>query len=207
MRVYVGDSYMPSKLIRINDNNVELRIDENVNEFVTRKVKKAFEARAFENMRIRIPRNKPHLSNLGCLKIAHLEAFRYFGYSYLLTDNGAFIVDKIKTQNLHIPAHDVVLLNPLPAPDGLYYAGIDAFRSFLVVFTLKTPEVVRVGVLIPGHGKEALDEYLKFQLQSGSAHTVEFSLEKTYALPLSPPPANRYEWLWKECQKREVSSH
>ena len=200
----IGESYMPSELRRIGDNTIGVVIDERINHFVAQRFITAFQDGNFDGIKIRLGMPEPDELNLACLKIAHLDAFRFFGYSYLLSSSGQFIVKTLRDKTKAIPAYGLMQMNPPPPLDGLHFATIEEFRFFMVVFTIKGKVTSRMGVLLPGHGEDGLNEYLRFQKPAMSSHQVTVTRLNDHALPLKPPPSNRYKWLWEQCLRGEL---
>lgn len=206
IRAQIGKSHMRSKMIRLNEDTIGIVIDERINDHVAGKFVAAFQEGNFSDIKLYPELPEDDDLNLACLKIAHLDAFRFFGYSYLISSNGRFIVNTLRNKTKPIPAYGLMHMNPPPPLDGLHFATIEDLRFFMVVFTVKSKTTTRMGVLLPGHGEEGLTEYLKFQKPAMSSHQVTVTRLNDHALPLKPPPSNRYKWLWEQCLSGDLPS-
>ncbi len=199
VRTYVGESAnMWTDIFHLPDGRLGMYLDERRNEHVFGKIHSVLKRESDEEVRFQFNFPKSNQANLACFKIAHLDAFTRFGYSYLLSANGKFILSALRKKEPPVPGYGLFTGVEEEIADGLYFAHVDTIYCFIVVFRLKTKKAVHPqAVLLPGFGPEALKDYLRFDT-SISGHQVQLKRLKDFALPNATPAPNRYEHLWEE---------
>lgn len=197
VRVHVDDAHMPSRLEHLDAETIAVHIREVDNPYVAKKFLDAYEEEREQAIDIRFGRAKSNTINLALLKIAHLEAFKYFGYGYLITPAGELIQQTLRDKIERVHGHGVVGKVAKTTKDGLWFGRIGDLRFFYVVYTLRTKkDSYKVGVIIPGWGQEAQQQYLSIN-EALEGSRMDFVPMKDHSYPFNPPHPGRYQLLWE----------
>lgn len=136
----------------------------------------------------------------GYLKMAHLEACRYFGMSYLFTENARRIVESLRTERQWV-LNDGLLSDPLPLPSsGLHIMNVTGVcRAYLMVVQLELSNAsVRMGTLIPGPGEGGWSDYLKCNALLNREVKMQCSHYTNVGLPRRQVSPDAYGHIWRK---------
>lgn len=197
-RVRIGRSTAPAYLKRGEGGTFRISLAHTAHEYVQNVVNNHFKARGGQ-MGLSVSLVKTESLNRALFKVAHLEAFRYFGHSYLLHPNAKAIVADLGKNEPAILNYGRLSGVPSDAADGMYGALVDRqMICFAVIFRIKHLEQwEKVAYALPGYGSDGFAEYMRYNSFGSGKKILLKSLEGS-CLPFGNVGCKRYEEAWGE---------
>lgn len=132
--IFSGHNFKGDVKLDLNGSLLSINVDSHLNEYGWEKVLDQFRNEELNQFHIQAKFPEPQTLHLSVLRIAHLSAFKYLGYSYLFSKTGSEIMNILKGELKH------------PDPDcGVIYNNFEDHLIGLNV--IKKPEDIS-GLLV-----------------------------------------------------------
>lgn len=198
VRILVGKSSLKARMEVDEESKRNIIVEESNHE---RALQALRESRNTVNARINLSIRTPNIDRAqrAFLKIAHLEACRFFGMSYLFTENAKRIVQSLREGKRWVVNDGLLPLTlPFNGP-GLYVLQADICRAYLMVVRLKVNEQsVLMGTLIPGPGDGGWSDYLKWNELVDRDIRMHCAHYDNHGLPFKTVRPDAYTAIWQK---------
>ncbi len=156
----IDNKKIKGSLVNKEDNKFYLQISQKSNPYYFNHITKYLKGEEGE-VKFSFDISSPKLTNRALFKIAYLEMFYLFGYTFLFDKNIGKIRDYLNNKDSIIPMR---ILGDIPSPDcGINYIHTpNDFKCYLLVFKLSLNNNINTyGIPFPESGLNGWENYMR----------------------------------------------